>query len=591
MKLFRIIATSVLGTAMAMGAGLALANSQRDFRQAKADGTVTFNTTNSEIANTGTNKTITVDGVTLTFSNVTAVAAGNIQNAKNATITSTAFSSAITQVKVFDCQTTSTATDGTFTVYGGTSSDAINTQIEEVTGLSSTAADKEIDFDGSYTFFKIVVGSARVLKHSRITVSYGTPKILQSISLTKDDAQTVKNYTVGDTPSTAGLTVMATYDSGDPVDVTDKATITPTPATVVKGTTSVSYIASFGGKESNPVVVTGVTVERKNPISVLYTMAKDDVVSNIYGYFVGALDTKNVIIMDGEYGIVAYNGAGISVEGYAENETILKISGKIDIYKGLYEITNATVVAESSPDVLKPVVYSAKGGETQEYANRVTTVTGVPSVVSGDLAGDAGAADITLSFAVADKTVQVFYKKARQNAADMAKLATAVSGSGTITVKGFTGWYNAFQVQMTGLVEEKESYTAEQFAQELLTLTDAVCEGYVNGDDNHDAIEGIWSTLAGEQKYPSLPAAQKTILASADANESGTVIEQAMARYDFLTVRYNLNNFINGRLSEPSNFMQSTVKVNNIAIIIVIASIAAISSVGIFLMIHNRKHQ
>lgn len=170
-KLFSKVAALSVGLAMAIGVGVAVGS--KEAKVAKASDTIVFNTTNSQITATGTDKTITVSGVTLTFSNISAIDASYVQNAKNATIISTELPGTIVSVKVYNCATTSSKTDGGFTVYGGTSSSEINAEIKEITGLSSTASDQEIEFAGNYTFFKIVNGSARVLKHSKIEITYG----------------------------------------------------------------------------------------------------------------------------------------------------------------------------------------------------------------------------------------------------------------------------------------------------------------------------------------------------------------------------------------------------------------------------------
>lgn len=114
----------------------------------------------------------------LTFSSVSGGStSGYIQNAKNSNIFNTvAIPGAITSIKLTDCATTSAKTDGSFTIYGGTSQAGCTNEIEEVTGLSSTAADKTVNFDeaDNYTYFKITVGSARVLKISSIVISFST---------------------------------------------------------------------------------------------------------------------------------------------------------------------------------------------------------------------------------------------------------------------------------------------------------------------------------------------------------------------------------------------------------------------------------
>ena len=421
-------------------------------------------------------------------------------------------------------------------------------------------------------------------------------KVLQSISLSKNDSLVKKSYFNGQAASAVGLTVMATYDSGDPVDVTSSAVITPNPATVQLSTTSISYTATFSGKTSNSVTVTGITVSKANGIASIYSMSADAAV-DVYGYYVGFLDGTGPVIMNGEYGVVIFAKTH-DVSGYTEKETILHVTGSVSIYKGLYEIAGTvsiTKVDSAVGDLDAPIVYAAKGGETADCASRLTTVTGyVAAVTSGSLTADPQAADIKMNFQVGSSTIEVFYKKAAQTSKDIATLKDSLDNSTELTVSGFTSWYNGFQAQMSKVVEAVETYTAEMFAQDLMDQTYAVCAGYVEGDNNHDAIVAIWSDLASADKYPSLPADQKAILAAADADEhSSDVVEQAMARYDFLTVRYNLNNFINGRLGGSETNTINTISHSSdlAAIIVTMSVVALVSSVGFFLVIRKRKHQ
>ena len=311
------------------------------------------------------------------------------------------------------------------------------------------------------------------------------------------------------------------------------------------------------------------------------------------------LDKLLEIVPDGEYGIVIYNKSA-DVSGYTEKETILHVTGSISIYNGLYEIGSPVVtVASSVPEEnvpATPVVYATAGGETADKASRLTTVTGTPTLTSGSFDDDAGTNDIKMNFNLgADKIVQVFYKKAAQtaDAETFAAIKAAVEGSAEITIKGFTGWYNGFQVQMNGYVPPAEGYTAEVFAQDLLDQTDTVCKDYDGVTDNHDAIEAIWSDLASNDKYPSLPSAEKTILAEAARDESGTVVEQAMARYDYLTGKYNLSNFINGRT--PVSFeahittISSEANTTNAMIIVTVIALTSVSAIAVLLVIKRRK--
>ena len=345
-----------------------------------------------------------------------------------------------------------------------------------------------------------------------------------------------------------------------------------------------------------------ITIEgecvRSNPIKALYSKSSGAAV-DVYGYYVGFLDGTGPVIMDGEYGIVIYNKEA-DVSSYVEKTTILHVTGSISIYKELYEIGSASITKVDSyaGELDAPVVYSTQGGETADCASRLTTLSGkLTAVTTGSLDAEPAASDIKMTFLVNSHNITVFYKKAAQKAEDMAALKAVLSTENEITVKGFTSWYSGFQIQMSGVVGEDPSYTAAIFAQDLLDQTDVVCAEYnpsTNPNVDRDALVAIWSDLASADKYPSLPAAQKTILAEAEGDKtSADVVEQAMARYDLLTAKYNLNNFINGR--NPSSGARGISLFGNtntsIVVIscIVAASVSALAA-GLILTIKKKKH-
>ena len=341
-----------------------------------------------------------------------------------------------------------------------------------------------------------------------------------------------------------------------------------------------------------------------NPIQAIYSMSASDPI-DVFGYYVGFLDGTGPVIMDGDYGVVIYNKFA-DVSTYTVDETILHVTGVYSAYKGLVEIGSPVIekACGNLPAEFEPVVYAVVGGETPDKASRKTTVTGVvKSVTIKDIDDPTtytwdNSKDATIIMTVNENDITVFYKAAAQNADVGAYIMSALESQNEITVKGFTGWFNTFQVAMNGIIEPAPSYTAAEFAQELLDETDAVCATYVPDESQFTAIKAalttIWSTLAGEGKYPSLPADQKTILAEAARDESGTVVEQAMARYDFLTGKYSLSNFINGRTpvevpvayGELNNGNTSNVTV---IISIVLASVSAVS-IAALLVIKKRKH-
>ena len=416
-----------------------------------------------------------------------------------------------------------------------------------------------------------------------ITVNAGTlSTLVVSGSMTKT------SYYVGESWNPAGLTVSGTYSTGYHGDVTNLVAWSYNPASPALNVESVVATATLSAVNASSAAQ-AVTVTRTNPIQVLYTKASGASV-DVYGYYVGFLDGTGPVIMDGDYGIVVYNKSA-DVSGYTENETILHVTGSISIYNGLYEIGSSSIsVASGTYDVPNaPVVYAAKGGETADYASRTTTVTGTAVVTSGSFDDAAGTNDIKMNFTVGSNTIQVFYKKAAQtaDATAFAAIKDAVANSTEVTIKGFTGWFNGFQVQMNGVVEAVVGYTAEDFAQDLLDQTDAVCEGYDGKANNKAALVTIWSDLASADKYPSLPFDQKEILANAERKESGTVVEQAMARYDYLTGKYDLSNFINGR-TPMANVTEIAFENTNMTFIL-IASITSLVAFATILVIRKKK--
>lgn len=462
-----------------------------------------------------------------------------------------------------------------------------------ITAISFTTTKGSLSWSGEESQAFVINPTEQVRPTSAtITYSSGPADVLESITVTGSMSKTA--YYVGESWSPTGLVATGHYQTAGNKDISDEVTWTYSPASPALNVTSVVATASIGEVSGSSSAQT-VSVSRANPIQVLYTKSASESV-DVYGYYVGFLDGTGPVIMDGAYGIVIFNKTA-DVSGYTEKETILHVTGSITIFNGLYEIGSASIsIASGTYDVPEnPVVYATQGGETADYASRLTTVTGVPSVTKGSFDSDAGTADITMSFAVGTKTVQVFYKKAAQTAdADaFAAIKAAVADSTEITIKGFTGWYNGFQVQMNGYIAPAESYTAEDFAQDLLDQTDAVCAGWEEGDNNHDALEAIWSDLASNDKYPSLPAAQKTILADANRDESGTVVEQAMARYDFLTGKYDLSNFINGRTPiVPAGRIDFSNDISQNSSMIIIVSIAATSALAFtMLLVFKKKKQ
>ena len=160
-----------------------------------------------------------------------------------------------------------------------------------------------------------------------------------------------------------------------------------------------------------------------------------------------------------------------------------------------------------------------------------------------------------------------------------------------VRIKGNIQNYNG-KYEIVNPVRVNVEYVAMTFAQEFLDATDAICENYDGKSSNKDALEAIWEGF--ETKYDGLADIQKSQLRDPDMYGCGDTIKNAMERYDYLTGKYGLNNFITGRV--PTEFRGSfdidVVGANSNTTMIIIVAIATVSAVSLaaLLIIKKRKH-
>ncbi len=579
-KLFSKIAALSVGLTMAIGVGVAVGS--KGARVVKA-GTAEFTLSSAS--------DVTVSGVTASFakssgSSAPAWYAAGLRLYASNTVTISS-SENITEIS-FNWEKQGSKSFATVTANVGS--------------YSHPSAAGEGVWSGSATEVVFTLGSSGQLQLNTFSVTTGSAKTLTSITLTKDDASVKKSYYAGEAASTAGLTVTAYYDDSSHADVTSSATIIANPSTVALSTTSITYSATLGEKTSNSVTVSGITVTRENLVEKAYEIAADTTNVNVTGKYMGSVN-DGYYIMNGAYGFFIYKGT--LPTGAVEGESLLTVTGTKAYFRGLHQLKDTTASIDSTLDIDPVQLYSLTGSETYEdeiLASRRTHINGaVTSIVFNSveytktITSDEEAAilatvgnstngkDITIKI---DSSTIVFFKKGDQTTDLVTTLLNNLKGETNTTVAAFTSVYNysstqQFQLRFLKFVEAKEDYTAENFAQDLIDLTDAVCEGWTEGKNNHDALVEVWTNLNSEDRYQALLPAQKTILSEAERDESGTIVEQAMARYDFLTGKYNLDNFISGRTPiVPAGMMHygELADTNNtMLIVVVIASVSALA--------------
>ena len=119
-------------------------------------------------------------------------------------------------------------------------------------------------------------------------------------------------------------------------------------------------------------------------------------------------------------------------------------------------------------------------------------------------------------------------------------------------------------------------------------------------NDNWDTIDEAVSNLDGnkvdkvagkglsEEDYTST---EKTKLQTSDADQNGTLIERAMAKYDYIAGKYHLTNFITSRTPQAfsTRFVSLEIKENKILLAVIIAGILSATSIGLYLYIKKKK--
>ena len=473
-----------------------------------------------------------------------------------------------------------------------------------VTATYEDTTEKDVTDSATYTGYDLAVAG-----NYTVTVSYSEGGVTKTasynitvkpvptvVSLTATGTPSKKTYIDGDTFNPNGLTITATFSDESEEDVTSDVTWTPNPLT--EGTTSVT--GSYQGQSVN---ISGITVNPapfSNSIKECYSLSSGASVTNVYGIYVGGFNNnQSTIIMNGEYGIMLYYTEPDST--WVENETCLCVTtATLDIYKNLYELKSCAVSKVDSAEtiannVLPVSIYSVTGSESTSdltVANRLCLMSGVvTSIKHGSTSGYLKNTDNTVTMQMGGSSIQLFIKSATATDEVGTALNDSLNNSSAMTIKGFTGFYNDnFQVQFKNLVESSSTYTAANFAQDLLDLTNSICSSSV---DKGIALSGVWLTLETD-KYYILTSDQQNALYIAVANkDSSNVIEQAMARYDQICKKYDsCNNFIGRATANGAKNNLVITNSSNMLITVVSISIAAISILGVsFLLVKKKKER
>ncbi len=153
--------------------------------------------------------------------------------------------------------------------------------------------------------------------------------------------------------------------------------------------------------------------------------------------------------------------------------------------------------------------------------------------------------------------------------------------------KGYSGPNNNCPINFYKEVTKTiDIYTSEEFATDF--LNSITCN---NNGETAPTLSRSWSELA--TLYSTVDDNHKNALRYATANENGSIVEQAMARYDLLCRKYSeFNNFIGRSSANPSNSISNLVYKSlfgDKALVVALSIVSGVIVVGAIVLISLKK--
>ena len=361
--------------------------------------------------------------------------------------------------------------------------------------------------------------------------TYYLVKTITSISIS--GAMTKTLYSDGSQWNPSGLVVTAHYNDNTTGDITSGVTWSYNPATPTLGVTSVIATASFEGftASSTAQAVTVATTPYTNGLP--YKMYLVNTQLSATYYFTGAMGTGSQ-----QYYGASSTDKSDAVDVYFENHQ----GGGQNIYFNSGSTKNYLYVSKSIVD------------STTHY--NFSFGTSVPSI-------GWGYNGTCITYELDD---------------DYFTFATY----GTYTTFGAShASYNTnYFVQFI----LSDAVTAETFAEDFLDKM--TCDA--TGASAPTFASGYtWADF--EVMFSQLPSSEQQALQNASASESGTTVQKAMARYDYVVAKYSFANFINRQISNSANKMMGIIDNNRVVIITAVMALLITTTFAAIHMLKKRK--
>lgn len=474
---------------------------------------------------------------------------------------------------------------------------------------------KEFPYAGNEKEFGFIPDLKTELKETNKTVEITVDKKTTSLPITVKPARNVvsvalngdmskKAYREGDDWDVSGLYLTVNWNEGEPTTVQLSDLIADTdyfvePKKPSTGVTSIK-IRGYYGEPSFEGTITGLTVaEAPTDLMLAYEAAEKLGLSGstaqsykFSGVVVGTIG-DSFFVQDKGHGIYVYNKpvAGLTI-GKRVN-----ITSTLQTYYGMVEtkaVSAATLGGtESIPAAATISSMEDLNGLKQNIMVDLEAV--MPATMGEWSSTNSPLNKLTVG---KDEIVLKFDKLAYQNS-PLNKAYSTFAGKRVSIKNAVSSTFNNLKTSQLLLTEQTiievimdDKTSALAFGTSFLNKTAAACADGTK--DNSEALKAAWTRLKTE--FSALSDGAKKVVKDVAANNAGTDLEKAMARYDHIVKRYSdahteINDFIGrGVTTSLTNQLFKANTTNNIMVISLIACASA-AAIGSFFFIRKRKEQ
>ncbi len=432
----------------------------------------------------------------------------------------------------------------------GTNTDLIigTTQVSEtnyaVANKNSTARHLRINGTNGLRSYAGTTGSMAYF-YKVVEESGGgtTDPVLTSISLNTDSV--TKTFTVGDTFSYSGLVVTAHYDGASDATVTPTSVSSPDMTTSGEKTITVSYTEGDVTKSATYKITVNESSGGGETTTSTYT-ANGDYVKV----------TSSSDLTDGEY-LIVYEDGGVAFNGGLT--TLDAVSNTINV-----TISNSTIAASSSVDAA-----------TFTYNDSEGTLKSKSGYYIGQTANDNG---------LKSNTSTTYSNSITISSGD----ANIVSSNAYMRYNNNSGQYRFRYFKSSSYTNQK----AIQLYKKTISwgstfLTTVTCNGGTTAPNTTK-----WSDM--QTAYNSMVTTEKNKVKAASANESGTDLQKAIARYVFIVNKYtNRTNYPDylSKASSSNRINPLSMNDSSTLLVVIATTTCLIGMTFIALSIKKRKEK